>query len=107
MYRYIWKIKLNNPNEEEKFITHWRESSTILQTFPGALGTHVHTVRNEPGSYYAVAEWESQEARDAMMEEVTNGTSERALAWRKFPKNDEFGEIISFAGPEVDVVLPE
>lgn len=107
MYRYIWKITLNNPEDEEKFIKHWRESSTILQTFPGALGTHMHRVRGEEHSFYAVAEWESQEARDAMNDEVNNGASDRALAWQKFPKNDSFGVIISFAGPETDAVLPE
>jgi quinol monooxygenase YgiN len=107
MYRYIWKIKLNNPADEEKFVKHWKESSIILQTFPGALGTHIHRVRDEVGSFYAVAEWESQEARDAMNEEVNNGTSERDIAWRKFPKNHSFGHTINFAGPEIDVVMPE
>lgn len=106
MYRYIWKIKLTNPENEAQFIEHWRESSKILQTFPGALGTHMHKVRDEAGSFYAVAEWESQEARDAMAEEVNNGSTERAIAWQKFPKNDAFGEIISFAGPEIDEVMP-
>lgn len=107
MYRYIWKIKLNHPEEEAAFIKHWRDSSTILQTFPGALGTHMHRVRDEAGSFYAVAEWESQAARDAMMDEVESGKTDRAIAWQKFPKNESFGEIISFAGPETDVVMPE
>lgn len=107
MYRYIWKITLNNPEDEEKFIKHWKDGSTILQTFPGALGTHIHKVRDEDASFYAVAEWKSQEARDAMMEEVNTGSTERAVAWQKFPKNDSFGKIISFAGPEIGVVMPE
>ncbi len=106
MYRYIWKIKLNNPSDEQRFIKHWKESSKILQTFPGALGTHLHKVRDEESSFYAVAEWESQKARDSMTEEVNNGNTKRAIAWRKFPKNDSFGQIISFAGPEIEAVLP-
>ena len=106
MYRYIWKIKLNNPEDEQAFIDHWRESSTVLQEYPGAAGTHIHKVRNEPGCYFAVAEWESQEARDAMSEDTHDGTSERAQRWQKFAKNESFGEIISFAGEELDAVMP-
>ena len=107
MYRYIWKIKLNNPEDEQAFIDNWRKSSTILQTFSGALGTHIHKVRDEDGSFFAVAEWESQEVRDLMDKEVHEGETARAIAWRKFPKNESFGEIVSFAGQEIDIVLPE
>ncbi|MEI6581768.1 MAG: antibiotic biosynthesis monooxygenase [bacterium] len=107
MYRYIWKIKLNNPEDEQAFIDHWRESSKILQEYPGASGTHVHSVRDEPGCYFAVAEWESQEARDAMSDDTDEGTSDKARRWQKFAKNESFGEIINFAGQEIDVVLPE
>jgi len=106
MYRYIWKIKLNNFDDADKFIEHWRVSSTVLQKYEGALGTHIHKVRDEPGSYYAVAEWESKEARDAMAEDANNGNSELAKQWQQFPKNESFGEIINFQGEEIGVVLP-
>lgn len=107
MYRYIWKIKLNNPSESDEFISHWRKGSTLLQKFEGALGTHLHVVRDEPGSYFAVAEWETKETRDAMSDEASFGNSELAKKWQELPKNEEFGEIINFQGEEIDVVMPE
>lgn len=105
MYRYIWKIKLDNPDSEDEFIQHWKDGSTILQQFPGALGTHMHRVRGEEHSFFAVAEWESQKARDAMQKEVEEGKTERARIWRAMPNNEDFGHIISFAGKEIGVVL--
>lgn len=107
MYRYIWKIKLSDPAKEQAFIDHWREGSKILQEYDGALGTHIHKVRGEPDCFFAVAEWESQAARDAMDSDANHGNSERARRWQALPKNESFGEIISFAGEEFDAVMPE
>jgi len=107
MYRFVWKIKLNKPAEEEAFINHWREGSKIIQEYAGAMGTHLHRVRNEPGCFFAVAEWESREARDAMQADAEVGDSERAQRWQKLPKNASFGEGINFFGEEVSTVLPE
>lgn len=106
-YKFIWKIELNPDVSEQEFIDHWREGSTILQEYPGALGTRMHPVRDEPRSFFAVAEWESQEARDAMQADVDAGGSERGQRWQALAhKNEDFGHIISFAGVEVDAVLP-
>jgi len=107
MYRYIWKIKLNNPDDEDKFLAFWEETSAILQTYPGALGTHVNRVRNEIGSLFLVAEWESKESRDAMSNDIHNGDSAKARKWRSYPKSESFGEIIRFAGEEIGSVFPE
>lgn len=107
MYRYIWKIKLSDPSKEEAFINHWREGSKILQEYDGALGTHIHKVRGEDDSFFLMAEWESQVARDAMDKDANHGDSERARRWQSLPPNDSFGEIISFAGEETGVILPE
>lgn len=107
MYRYIWKIKLDDPSREDEFVQHWKDGSSILQQFPGALGTHMHKVRGEENSFFAVAEWESQEARDEMQKEVEIGKTKRAIRWRKMPNNEDFGEIINFAGEETGVVLPK
>jgi hypothetical protein len=106
MYRYIWKIELNNDVKEEDFINHWRTGSAILQTYMGALGTHIHEVRGQKRAYFAVAEWESQTARDSMMEDAEHGDSEQAQEWRSLPKNESFGRVINFAGAELDAVLP-
>ncbi len=108
MYRYIWKIVLNADVTEQELVGHWRDSSTVLQEYAGALGTHLHKTRGEENSYFAVAEWESQAVRDAAMEDVHAGVSERSKRWLKFAKNDEFGLVDPhFAGEEIGIVLPE
>lgn len=108
MYRYIWKIKLKGGVSEQELINHWRESSTVLQEYDGALGTHLHRTRGEERSYFAVAEWETQAARDAMMDDVHKGESDRSKRWLKFAKNDDFGVVDPrFAGEEIGVVLPK
>ena len=106
MYRYIWTIKLHDSQDEQEFIAHWREGSELLQEYEGALGTRIHRVRDQPRSFFLVAEWESRAARDAMDQDANYGDSERARRWQKLPKNESYGEIISFAGEEFGVVLP-
>jgi len=106
MYRFIWKIKLHKPEEEQAFIDHWKTGCKILQEYPGALGTHIHRVRSESGSLFAVAEWESQEARDATQVDAEKNESERARRWNQLPKNESFGDGIAFFGEEIDVILP-
>ena len=108
MYRYIWKIKLKEGVSEDDLVKHWSESSTVLQEYEGARGTHLHKTRGEENSYFAVAEWESQAARDAMTADVEAGVSERSKRWLKFAKNDDFGLVDPrFAGEEIGVVLPK
>lgn len=107
MYRYVWKIKLKEPDKAEDFLNFWKETSEIIQKYPGALGTHAHMVRDEPGCYFLVAQWESQEARDAMSNDIHNSNNEQAKKWRSYPKNDSFGEVTSFAGEEIGSVTPE
>jgi len=53
-----------------------------------------------------MAEWESQAARDSMQAEIDHGDSDRAKRWRAMPNNEDFGEIVSFAGEETDSVIP-
>ncbi len=68
---------------------------------------YLHKVRNKLGSFFAVAEWKSQAERDAMVADTSKGESELSKHWQKFAKNDEFGEIIRFAGEELGTVLPK
>ena len=107
MYRYNWKIELFEPENPLPFIDHWRAGSEIIQQYPGALGTHLHIVRDEPGSYFAVAEWESQAHRDGMMQDIEAGESELSQAWLQLPRNESFGKILGWAGVEIEVVLPQ
>lgn len=64
MYRIIFKHHLKE-NQEDAFIKQWQKGSDIIQTYPGALGTKLFRKKDEPGYLYAMAEWESKEARDA------------------------------------------
>ncbi len=108
MYRFIWTIELNDPEKESDFIEHWHTGSEILQEYPGALGTHIHRTRDaSPGSFFLVAEWESQEVRDAMDEDANNGDSERARRWQQLPPNESFGKVLGFAGVEIGADMPE
>jgi len=109
MYRFFWTIALNEPVKPESgaaFTDHWHTGSEILQEYPGALGTHLHPMRDTPGSFILMAEWESEEARDAMSVDATYGDSERAQRWRALPPNESFGAIVGFAGTEIEVVMP-
>lgn len=104
MYRFVWHIKLNNPDNEQAFVDNWHTGSAIIQKYPGALGTHLHAVRDKPGEFFAVADWESQMARDAMQADIDAGTSEHSQKWQKLPKAETFGRITAFAGEEIESV---
>lgn len=108
MYRFIWKITLSDDVTDKDFIKHWHDSSAILQEFPGARGTLIHKVRDEDRSYFLVAQWESQEARDKMQTEIDAGETNRAKRWQEFAKNDTFGNIeVRFAGEQIGEVMPK
>lgn len=108
MYRYVWKIILNYDVSEEDFIKFWKESSQVLQEYPGAKGTHIHSVRNEPRSFLAMAEWGSMAERDAMQADIDAGTSERAQRYLAYSKNEEWGVVtFQIGAQELDLVLPQ
>lgn len=79
-----------------------------MQEYAGAKGTLLHKVRDEDRAYFAVAQWESQEARDAMQADIENKSnpSEQAKKWQSFATNESFGAIISFAGEEISSIEP-
>lgn len=107
MYRFIWKITLSENITEDEFVKHWHDSSVILQEYPGARGTLIHKARDEARTYFLVAQWESQQHRDAMQTEIDAGETERAKRWQQFPKNETFGEVqVRFAGEEIGSVMP-
>ena len=107
MYRFIWKIKLNDDVSDEVFIAHWHDASAILQDYPGARGTLIHRSRDEPKTFFLVAQWESQELRDKMQAEIDAGETERAKRWQKFPPSETLGEIQAmFAGEQIGEVVP-
>jgi quinol monooxygenase YgiN len=107
MYRYVWKIKLDDPAREAEFLQHWQETSQLLQKYPGAKGTYAHRIRDEESSFFLVAQWESRADRDYMSNDIHNSNSPIAVKWRSFAPSGDFGEIIQFAGEEISAVLPE
>ena len=107
MYRFIWKIKLADHVTEEEFIKHWRDSSSILQEYPGAKGVLINKSRDEDSTYFLIANWESQAARDLMQRDIDTGQSERAKRWQQFPKNESFGNVqTTFAGEQIGEEMP-
>jgi heme-degrading monooxygenase HmoA len=72
MYRVIFE---HHPKEgqEEDFIKHWQNGSDIIQTYPGARGTKLFREISQPGILYAMAEWESKDARDAAIRAIIAG----------------------------------
>lgn len=69
MYRIIFE---HHPKvgQEELFIDAWKRGSDIIQTYPGTLGTKLFRSLEDPKIIYAIAEWESKAARDAIMPEI-------------------------------------
>lgn len=104
MYRFVWHIKLDNPDDKQAFVDNWHNGSAIIQAYPGALGTHLHAVRDKPGEFFAVADWESQETRDAMQTDIDAGGSKRSQQWQQLPGAEKFGHITAFAGEEIETV---
>ena len=69
MYRIIFE---QHPREgqEKDFIEQWQKGSDIIQTYPGARGTKLFRSVSNPKILYAMAEWESKEARMAAVEAI-------------------------------------
>lgn len=69
MYRVIYE---HHPKKglEQQFIESWQRGSDFIQTYPGALGTKLFRSVDNAEVLYAIAEWESVEARDTAMKET-------------------------------------
>lgn len=63
MYRVIFEHH-PKPGQEAAFIKQWQAGSDVIQTYPGARGTKLFRSLDDPGTLYAMAEWESKEARN-------------------------------------------
>ena len=107
MFRYVWTMELGDPGKAGDFREHWRQVSSVLQTYPGALGSHLHEVTDGPGDFLMIGEWESKEARDAMHEDIHHGDSEAAQRWRNLPPDNVFGRILLVTAVEVETIMPE
>lgn len=80
--KYLYDITVT-PEQDEAFVANWVAGSELIQAHPGAQGTHLYYVA--AGQYVAIAEWESEEAREAAQLSVRSDP-----AWHD---NTEFGEV--------------
>ena len=69
MYRITFR---HHPKEgqEEAYIKQWQTGSDIIQTYLGARGTKLFRKVGESGFLYAMAEWDSKEARSSAVETI-------------------------------------
>lgn len=69
MYRVIFEHHLKT-GQEEAFIKQWQAGSDIIQSYPGAKGTLLYRSIDKPSVLYAMADWESLEARENAMSSI-------------------------------------
>jgi len=66
-----------------------------------------HKKCGESGVYVAIAEWESQEARQAAFADLSRPDSVLGDEMRSWGKNEDFGEVTLIAEvDEIDSVFP-
>lgn len=110
LYRHVFRVSVR-PGEERGFARAWQGGSKPIQKMPGARGTHLHIVTDKkgnvvPGSYIAIAEWESHSARGAAFEALEQ-SGPNGDEWRKWPDNSDFGTVTFIGGLiEIDAVFP-
>lgn len=105
-FRFVFEIAVR-PGEDESFIEHWHEGSRAIQEYPGAQGTRLHKKCGEAHSFVAIAEWESWQARQAAMEDIERGESERAQRVKVWGQNEDYGAVAVLGElNEIDASMP-
>lgn len=69
MYRIIFKHHLKE-GQEGAYVKQWQTGSDIIQTYSGARGTKLFRKVGESNFLYAMAEWDSKEARNSAVETI-------------------------------------
>ena len=73
MYRVIFEHHVK-PEKIEAFISEWKNSSDIIQKEPGALGSKMFRLANNPDNsepvFFAMADWVSKAARTAAISAI-------------------------------------
>ncbi len=65
VFLYRWRIK---PGLEEQFVESWSAITSYYLKQPGSLGSRLH--RGIDGIWYAYAQWQSREQRDAAFQKI-------------------------------------
>ncbi|HUP26617.1 MAG TPA: hypothetical protein VM124_03175 [Candidatus Limnocylindrales bacterium] len=104
-YRVVFEVAFASDEDRTDYIASWEAGSEVIQTYPGARGTRLHSALGRNG-VFAVAEWESKEARDAAFEAIRRDHGEdadRILGENGY--DEQFGEVTLFAtGDEIAAV---
>lgn len=105
MYRAVFRWRPIEGRAQE-FIEVWLAGSDVIQASPGALGTRLFQRPDEPGVFYAMADWESAEARReamAALEEAADPayTTRRHLALLAEPEQIEQYELVAQSLPRL------
>ncbi len=75
MYRVIFKHNVKEGQEAE-YVKQCQKGSDVIQTYPGGLGTKLFRKIDEPGYLYAIADWESKEARTLAIDTIKKERSD-------------------------------
>ena len=74
MYRVVFKHRPKE-NQTKAYVTQWKKGSDIIQQQKGARGTKLFRKIDEPEYLYAMAEWESKDARNKAIESIKQNYS--------------------------------
>jgi len=70
--KYIFEIHIKPNYTIEEYVSAWKRGSDIIQQLsPGAEGTRLYRKRGEDNTLLAIATWESKEARDSAMNNLS------------------------------------
>lgn len=75
MVKFIFAAQVLPNFTEEQYVKAWQRGSAIIQRQKGAMGTILHRGA-KPGNLLAIASWESTEARETAMQQLSQADSE-------------------------------
>ncbi len=64
--KYLFEVHIKDGHTAEEYAEAWVRASEIIQRAHGARGTALHRKMDDANVLIAIAEWDSQEDRDAM-----------------------------------------
>lgn len=106
-YRVVFEVAFASDEDREDYVASWQAGSEVIQTYPGARGTRLHSALGR-NVVFAVAEWDSKSARDTAFEQIRLDHANRAdeiLGENGY--DEKFGEVtLLAAGDEIASVFP-
>lgn len=94
-FRFVFTVHCPSKEKTEEYSQFWKETSAVIQQEPGSRGTRLHRLNDT--TVMAIAEWESQAARDAAFTAIH----------KKYPTDhpvnqddEQFGQVTLIGGGE-------